>query len=666
MIVLVSTRLAALFATLALLPLLAQAQTEVAARQPLQHFARLPQFERASLSPDGQKLVALLNEGDRTAVVLRPVQADQGGRSRVLAVSDNQKFHFKWVRWVGNDRVLASLRFPARRGFVETTETRLLSLPLDGGEPLQLSFGAASAGLRQQFQDEVIDWLPGDGRHVLLQLTEGDVPEPAVVRLNVYDGRRQIVHSPEKGVWHWVTDAQHRVRVGLRISADEQRAEVIAREPDGKAWRTLWQFNDRDEGVWPLGFGPDPQRLYVRAPHQGRLAVFVVQLDDPALPRSLLHAHPVHDVDGALLLEPSSGEVLGLRQGGSETDPAGEDARAELWSPAWRAQMQALDSALPGWSMRLLELSHDGQRYLAYGSGNGRPGRYFVGDRRSGQLQVVADTHPELAPERLAGKQTAQVKARDGLPLPVYLTLPRGRSLGDDGPALPLVLFPHGGPASRDDADFDPWAEFLADRGYAVLQVNFRGSDGYGLAFSRAGLKRWGLEMQDDLADGVAWAQQQGLGRDGRVCVVGGSYGGYAALMGLVKTPGLYRCAVSFAGVTDLLALIDHESDYIGGRSAAVRTLGDPAFDGPRLKATSPALQASAMRAPVLLVYGSADRVVPVAQSRAMARALKRAGKAHRYVELEGGDHFLSRQQHRLAFFAELEAFLDQQLQPGR
>ncbi|MFY9511185.1 MAG: alpha/beta fold hydrolase, partial [Rubrivivax sp.] len=227
---------------------------------------------------------------------------------------------------------------------------------------------------------------------------------------------------------------------------------------------------------------------------------------------------------------------------------------------------------------------------------------------------------------------------------------------------LPLVLLPHGGPTSRDDIDFDPWAEFLADRGHAVLQVNFRGSEGYGLAFRQAGLKRWGLEMQDDLEDAAAWAQRQGLGADGRICIVGGSYGGYAALMGLVKTPALYRCAVSFAGVTDLPALIAHESDYIGGRNAALRTIGDPERDGERLRATSPALQAQQLRAPVLLVHGNADRVVPVAQSQAMARALQRAGKPHRYVEQDGGDHHLSRQQHRLALFGELETFLDQHL----
>ncbi|MFY9511432.1 MAG: hypothetical protein WAQ05_10725, partial [Rubrivivax sp.] len=395
----------------------AQAQATTAARQPLLHFARLPQLERASLSPDGLHLAALLNQGERTAVVVRALNASRGSAAaelRVLAVSDNLKYHFNWVRWVGNERLLASVRFPARRGFVDTLETRLMSLPVDGGEPLHLSFAAASAGLgitgrRQQLQDRVIDWLPGDGSHVLLQVAEGDTPEPAVMRLNVHDGGRKIVKSPEKRVWHWVTDAQHRVRVGLRRSADEQRIEVIAREPEGQAWRTLWSFDDVEDAAWPLGFGPDPQQLYLQAPHQGRLAVFVVQLDDPALPRKLLHAHPVHDVDGGLLIAPSSGEVLGLRGSGNEADPESEAARIELWSTPWRAQMQALDKALPGWSLRLLQLSHDGQRYLAYGSGNGRPGRYFVGDRRSGQLQVVADTHPELSLERLAGKQAAMV-----------------------------------------------------------------------------------------------------------------------------------------------------------------------------------------------------------------------------------------------------------------
>jgi dipeptidyl aminopeptidase/acylaminoacyl peptidase len=229
-------------------------------------------------------------------------------------------------------------------------------------------------------------------------------------------------------------------------------------------------------------------------------------------------------------------------------------------------------------------------------------------------------------------------------------------------PPLPLVLLPHGGPHSRDHADFDVETEFLANRGYAVLQVNFRGSAGFGHDFMVAGLQRWGLEMQDDLTDAVQWAVAQGVADPARICIVGGSYGGYAALMGLVKTPQLYRCAASFAGVADLIDLIQHYGDYIGGHAAMQAQLGSAWSDRDRLRATSPALNADRIQAPVLLVHGTADRSVPVDQSRDMASALKRLGKPHRYIEQPGGDHHLSRYSHRLEYFKALEAFLAEHL----
>ncbi|WP_141291089.1 alpha/beta hydrolase family protein, partial [Ideonella azotifigens] len=349
-----------------------------------------------------------------------------------------------------------------------------------------------------------------------------------------------------------------------------------------------------------------------------------------------------------------------------EEADATDETRPAMWNATWRNTLKAIDKGLPERDNLLLDISHDEQRYLIYSEGNGQPGEYYLGDRRSGELTLLAETYPDLDPDRLAHKVPVTLKARDGLPLVAFATLPLGRKLGDAGPPLPTVLLPHGGPNSHDDTGFDPWTAFLADRGYLVLQVNFRGSDGYGYAHKAAGLQRWGLEMQDDLSDTLLWATGQHLADPARVCIVGASYGGYAALMGVVKTPELYRCAVSFAGVSDLPDLIATESLYHGGLEEAERTIGKAWGDRERLRATSPARQAGSIRVPVLLVHGTADRVVPVDQSQTMASALKSAGKTYRYVEQEGGDHHLSREAHRLAFFTELETFLDQQLQPQK
>lgn len=633
---------------------------------PLEAFAALPALSAVMLSPDGRQIAALLNTSDRTVLVTRPLS---GRTLRPVLSTDNEKFQITWARWVNAERLLVGVRFPSQRGFVGTTETRLLSIKADGSGQLNLvknepiRGSAVSRGYAPQLQDGVIDWLPEDGRHVLLQLASSpDSVLPAVYKVNVGTGERSLVQRPERQVRRWVTDAQHRVRLGIHEA--DGAYEVRERGLEGGDWRLLWAFEaESTHMVWPLGFGLDPQELFVLALHEGRRALFSVRLDQPGLPRTLRLAHPKHDVSGRLLRAPRNGAVLGVQAwgGSGDGDPEG---RTELWDTTWRQLMQALGQALPGRDNRLIGIGHDEQQYLVYSSGNGQPGEYYAGDRRSGELALIGEDHPALSAATLAGKRPVRIKARDGQDLAAYLSLPPGHQTDKDG-ALPMVLLPHGGPHSRDDMDFDVWTEFLANRRYAVLQVNFRGSDGYGQAFRTAGLQRWGMEMQDDLSDAVAWAVAQGVADARRVCIVGASYGGYAALMGAVKTPTLYRCAASFAGAFDLQDLVSHQAQYVGGLAAAERQIGRYWGDRERLRATSPALQAARIQVPVLLVHGTADRSMPVEQSRDMAKALRLAGKRHEYIELEGGDHFLSRNSHRLRFFGALERFLAESLAPA-
>jgi dipeptidyl aminopeptidase/acylaminoacyl peptidase len=392
--------------------------------------------------------------------------------------------------------------------------------------------------------------------------------------------------------------------------------------------------------------------LYVRADHEGRHAVFEVDLADPALPRRLLLANKRFDVDGSLMHSPTTRDAIGLL-----TDTLG-DAAASFWDPDTKGLLTAIDQALPERFNHLLQFSADGRRYLLHSSGNGVPGQYLVGLRDKGTLSLLAETYPALADRPLPRKRGFTVTGRDGTRLPVLLTLPVGR----EPSKLPLVLLPHGGPISVDGGEFDPWVQFLADRGYAVLQVNFRGSSGLGHAHMSAGLKRWGLEMQNDLSDAVRWAIERGTVDPARVCVVGASYGGYAALMGGATTPELYRCVVSFAGVSDLLDLASYQSQYVNGSEVFAQQVGSSWSDRDQLKATSPRRLAAQFKAPVLLIHGTLDRSVPFEQSEGMADALERSGKPVRFIKQKDGNHHLSNQAHRTQFFQELEAFLAEHL----
>ena len=260
----------------------------------------------------------------------------------------------------------------------------------------------------------------------------------------------------------------------------------------------------------------------------------------------------------------------------------------------------------------------------------------------------------------MAPMRATSYRARDGLEIPAYLSLPAGTGAKPAAP-LPAIVMPHGGPGARDFSSFDPLVQLFTSRGYAVLQMNYRGSAGYGSAFQGAGHHQWGQAMQDDVTDGTRWLAAEGFADPRRTCIVGWSYGGYAALMGAVKEPELYACVVSIAGVSDLPDLIASKRNYINGRIGTA-AIGDLWTDRKSLEANSPVNGADRIRAPVLLAHGTKDRVVQIKQSTDMAKALKRAGKSFQYVELEDADHSVLRGPERLKLFRAVDEFVTQVL----
>jgi dipeptidyl aminopeptidase/acylaminoacyl peptidase len=322
---------------------------------------------------------------------------------------------------------------------------------------------------------------------------------------------------------------------------------------------------------------------------------------------------------------------------------------------AEKRDQATLEKLYPGLQTGVVGRDLSGAKVVVKTESASSPPAYYYFDVAKNVYKPLGSAYPQLSGLAIAETRPISYDARDGLEIDGYLTVPKGAEARN----LPLIVYPHGGPASRDFLRFDYWVQYFASRGWAVLQMNFRGSEGYGRAFEKAGEHQWGKAMQDDITDGVRWAVEQGIADPGRICIVGGSYGGYAALQGLTSTPGLYRCAVSLNGVSDIQAFISDKRYYASYQLVRdYLAQEDPA-------AVSPANHAANVEAPVLIVHGTKDRTVDHDQSERMSAALRKAGKPVVAAELEGGDHFLTHERHRIQFFKAMDAFLQEHLGLG-
>jgi dipeptidyl aminopeptidase/acylaminoacyl peptidase len=407
-----------------------------------------------------------------------------------------------------------------------------------------------------------------------------------------------------------------------------------------------------------VGFADDP-RIAIVASRQSsdRQGLYEYDLASRKLGRQVF-AHPTVDVGspfGRLIYDPETTRLLGLTY------------VEDLWRAHYfdadlnRVQSEA-DAIFPdGAVVRATSWSRDKSRVVLYTEGPQNPGSYYLFDRKAKTNTLIGRQHPQLPAAALGAMTIINYPARDGTKLTGYLTAPPGR--GEKN--LPMVVLPHGGPELRDSVQYDELAQAIATRGYLVFQPNFRGSGGYGRAFAEAGHRQWGRRMQDDITDGVKALIADGSADPKRICIVGGSYGGYAALAGGAFTPELYKCIVSFAGVSDLRAMVEYERKA-GVESSVYRywveRIGDPERDRAEMEAWSPARNAKQFAAPVLLIHGEWDGIVPFKQSEVMEDALRDAGKPVTLIKVKRDGHNFARRESRETLMTEVRRFLLQHL----
>ncbi len=616
---------------------------------PVEAFARIPMLRNVEISPDGGAFSAKVAMNGREHMAVYEFAPD--GKLVVKSnATESDGLRIGWISWKRPDRLVVSLRFPSKRWGTDTIETRLMALAREGGE-FEALFRHSRDDIPLQMEDQIISWLPNDPDHILVEYNDDNPREPAVYRVPIERNIHRQIQGSRSGITGWIADPQGRVRAGYGFTSDaEKKQKLILRLADEAGWRDFSHRVEEDSPSFAImGFAPDGKTAYVESDfEQDAPPVYEFDIEKDSFGRKVFE-HPNFEASG-LRFDSKTGALTGI-------DYVADETHAIWLDEGVKSEIDAVRAMLPGKTVELVDVSLGGAHAVLFASSADDPGRYYFFNRAERRLTQLPANYPELQGAALGKVIATSYAARDGLAIPAYVTLPPGVSSLEEARGLPFVVNPHGGPGARDFLSFDYWAQFFASRGYGVLQMNFRGSTGYGTAFKTAGEREWGQAMQDDIADGADWLAAQGYADRNRIAIVGGSYGGYAALMGAAKTPDLYQCAVSFAGVSDLPDLLRDARKYIGGK-AGTRHIGRLWTDRAMLAENSPARRADDIKIPVLLVHGDKDRVVDVDHSKKMRNALRKAGGTVEYVELKDGDHHLSAHGDRLTFLSASEKFL--------
>jgi dipeptidyl aminopeptidase/acylaminoacyl peptidase len=627
---------------------------------PIQAFAQLPQIVAPSISPDGNHLAALQPYEGKLAAVIYNLSA-AGGQPIVIPFEDG---HVVGVQFAKNDRVLITTEQYVRQDAGWAMDDlhawyRTISIGLNGENGVRLMGNLKSVQYNYS-ASSIVDLAPDDPQNIYVELWAQDVRyidsaptfTKTLFKVDVHTGNAVRSDQGSSHTAAFVTDGSGAAKARLDIQDVPLQAELwVKNDADWKIAETA----DASKGevadlVGLTSDGKSVVRLMADS-QNGRQGLYARPLTGG--PDTLLYADPKFDVDSALH-DPWTHRVIGATV-------SGDGNHDVYFDPELMAMQRGLEAAFPAYAVHAESWDRARQKVVVLISAPRQPTAYFVLDRTTHKIEKISSSYPDLHSADLGRVTPYTYKARDGLDIPAFITMPPGKESAKNLPAVVLV---HGGPAAHDVLGFDWMAQFLASRGYVVLQPNFRGSTGYGRAFEEAGYGEWGGKMQDDVSDGVKKLIADGIADPKRICIAGGSYGGYAALAGATLTPDLYACAASWAGVSDLsdLAATASKKNY-GNQLAKVeweRYIGSRWSDASRLSATSPVNHAGNARVPILLMHGSSDTRVLPDQSRTMASALRSAGKTVTYIEIKGETHHLQTEEARVRWLTELEKLLAQ------
>ncbi|MDB5860690.1 MAG: family peptidase [Ramlibacter sp.] len=629
-----------------------------AAPQPLEAFFQNQAFTRARLSPTGRHVaVGVTPKGGRTQLVVL-----ETGTLKAKAIASPKDADIYQFEWVNDDRLVfnvVSMETPQGENFLGPG---LYAVQRDGTDFRQL-VDRFQPWVREMGEAKLLDFFTElhattrnkDSDAVFVTHAQfnadHDFYNYQLLRLDTRTGRATPQSSPGF-VNEWLVDQNDVPRVA--VTAEKASAALRGLDRASGKWESLMEF-DRftGGGMEPVGFAPDGTLFVTARPGRDKRALYRFDLATRQLENEPLVTLPDNDFEGELLQDAK--QLLGVR--------FLADAKSTVWFDARMKEVQArVDKLLPA-TVNLIDppVRPEVPFVLVQAYSDVDPGRFLLFDTASGKLTEVGSVQREIDARQMAPMDLVRYPARDGLRIPAWLTVPKGGK----GRKLPLVVMVHGGPWVREEWEWRADTQFLASRGYAVLEPEFRGSTGWGYSHFRKSFKQWGLAMQDDIADAARWAIAQGIADPERICIAGASYGGYATLMGLVRDPDLFKCGVAWAGVSDIglkydVNWSDTPAEY---RAYGMPVLiGDQKQDADQLKATSPLQQAARIKQPLLLAHGSSDRRVPIVHGVRLRDAVAKTNPNIEWVEYKDEGHGWKLVPNRIDFWTRVEKFLQKNI----
>ena len=616
-------------------PALAEGPIENA--PPVEAFAQLSPISYPSLSPNGSKIVAEVAVEGETRLMIIPLSG--GGKPALIGTGD---FELGNVTWVNEDWLVVEVySLEMLSGYEDVQVNRALGVKADGSKIIPLLKGGGFDG---QTAGDVI-WTPKDGSTKILIAAQRSLFTneggffPEVQEVDVTNGKHKSVEPSQYGIFTWYPDGEGVVRVGTGRTLERVGKLRVLYRPDQKSKLENVPVED-DHAVVPVAFLEGDKALAIEDDEEGYSSIYEIDLATLKLGKKLFGT-PGYDVS-AIRMMPDRKTVAGYYTSKAK-------GGIEWVHPTMKAMQKAVNDRLAGVRASISSTSNDLSRAIVRVGAEDTAGAWMLYDAKTGMLSQLANVNPMLGASRLNPVKAVRYIARDGLEIEAILTLPKGKEAKD----LPIIALPHGGPFARDYVTWDWWTQHLASLGYAVIQPNFRGSSGYGTDFTEKGEGEWGLKMQDDIDDAVLYLDKEGIGDKDRTCISGASYGGYAAMWAAQRGNGLYRCAISYAGVSDLGKMYRSDKGLFTGNRRKWLKEQIPDF-GP----VSPINFPERFDIPILIVHGEKDTVVPVKQSRNLVEKLKAKGKSHIYIEQPEGDHHFSRFEDRLQFLKAQMEFL--------